>query len=128
MNFLAIIVAGVAGFAFGAVWYTLMAKPWLSAVGLTEETINRANPVPYVTGLIGCVICAAMMNHMFTRGGIDTIGAGLTSGLGLGLFIAVPWLATNYAFAQRPIRLTLIDGGYSTGGCAAIGLVLVLMS
>ncbi|MEM7439878.1 MAG: DUF1761 domain-containing protein [Pseudomonadota bacterium] len=128
MNILAIFAAGIAAFMFGAVWYTVMAKPWMAAVGLTEETINRSNPVPYITGLVACVVCAAMMNHIFTTSGVETLAAGVGSGFGLGLFVAVPWLATNYGFAQRPPALTVIDGAYSTGGCTVMGAVLALLS
>lgn len=32
----------------------------------------------------------------------------------------------NYAYADRPRALTLIDGGYAVLGCALIGAVLGL--
>ena len=32
----------------------------------------------------------------------------------------------NNAFGKRPVKLTLIDGGYATIGCAVMGLVLTL--
>ncbi|MEO1399573.1 MAG: hypothetical protein AAFU56_11995 [Pseudomonadota bacterium] len=44
----------------------------------------------------------------------------------MGLFMSVPWLATNYGFAGRPFRLTLIDGAYAAIGSAVIGTVLTL--
>ena len=37
-----------------------------------------------------------------------------------------PAVMINNAFAGRPFRLILIDGGYATFGCAVIGLVLTL--
>ena len=69
---------------------------------------------------------AGMMRHVFALGGVTEISKGLLSGLGIGLFLATPWIATNYAFAGRPMKLTLIDGGYATIGCAIMGLVLTL--
>ena len=48
------------------------------------------------------------------------------SGLGVGLFFISPWIMINNGYAGRPFRLTLIDGGYATFGCAIIGLVLML--
>lgn len=126
MGYLSVVVAGFAAFAFGAVWYMSLAKPWMAASGVTQEQQKATGPMPYVVALIGAIICAGMMRHIFAASGIDTPMKGLISGLGIGLFIAVPWLATNYAFALRPKLLTLIDGGYSSGGCAVIGLVLTL--
>jgi hypothetical protein len=126
MGFIAVIVAGLAAFIWGALWYTLMAKHWLAAVGLTEETINRSNPVPYVISLVSAILVAGMMRHIFMSSGVDTVMYGAISGFGLGLFVAVPWLATNYGFAQRSLSLTVIDGMYSTVGCTVIGIVLTL--
>lgn len=126
MEFVAVIVAGLAAFAWGAIWYSIMAKPWMAANGLTEETINRSNPVPYIISLATVILVAGMTRHIFVTSGVDTVWLGAVSGFGLGLFIAVPWLATNYGFAQRPFALTLIDGTYSTVGCTVIGIVLTL--
>ena len=126
MTVLSVFAAAVASWVFGAIWYSVMAKPWLSAVGLTEETINRKNPVPYIGSFLA-VLVAGMMRHVFFTSGIDSVGKGFITGLGIGLFLATPWLATNYLFAQRPKALILIDGAYATGGCAVMGLVLMLI-
>ena len=130
MGFFAVIAAGVAAFIFGAIWYMVLAKPWMAASGVevdeSGQPANRANPVPYITSIVGAIIVAGMMRHVFVLSGIDTVGEGLVSGLGIGLFMSVPWLATNYGFAGRPFRLTIIDGGYAAIGSAVIGTVLTL--
>lgn len=129
MGILAVLVAGVAAFAFGAVWYTLMASQWMAVSGVPVadgKPANQSNPVPYIVGLVGCILVAGMTRHIFVLGGIDSAGEGLISGFGLGLFVVVPWIATCYGFAARPLKLTLIDAVYATGGCTVIGLVLTL--
>ncbi|WP_299728501.1 DUF1761 domain-containing protein [uncultured Tateyamaria sp.] len=131
MGFLAVVVAGIAGFMFGAVWYTIMAKAWMAASGVPlneagDAPANRADPIPYITSLLGGILVAGMMRHVFVLSGIDTLGEGLVSGFGVGLFLVSPWIATFYAFGARPFRLTLIDGGYATFGCTVIGTVLML--
>ncbi len=126
MEFLNVAAAAVAAWIFGSIWYMALAKPWMEDVGLTEDTIDRKNPVPYIGSFLCALIVAGMMRHIFESSGVHTSGYGLISGLGLGLFIAAPWLTTNYLFAGRPKRLILIDGGYATGGCAVMGLVLTL--
>jgi hypothetical protein len=35
MEFLSVIAAAVGAFAFGAVWYMAMSKPWMAASGVT---------------------------------------------------------------------------------------------
>ena len=37
VNYLAILIATVAGFAFGAAYYMSLSKPWLAALGKTKE-------------------------------------------------------------------------------------------
>ena len=67
-----------------------------------------------------------MMRHIFSMASIDGVASGALAGLGVGLFFITPWIAMNYAYAMRPAKLTLIDGGFSTIGCMIIGLVLGL--
>ncbi|WP_299281428.1 DUF1761 domain-containing protein [uncultured Tateyamaria sp.] len=129
MGFLAVVIAGVAGFMFGAVWYTVFANPWMEASGVPVKDgkpANSANPLPYITSIVGAILVAGMMRHVFVLSGIDSVGEGLVSGFGVGLFLVTPWIATFYGFGARPFRLVLIDGGYATFGSAVIGTVLTL--
>jgi hypothetical protein len=72
------------------------------------------------------LLVAGMMRHIFGMVGIASPGAGLVAGLGIGLFFISPWIMINNAYEMRPFRLTLINGGYATFGCALMGLVLTL--
>jgi hypothetical protein len=129
MEILNVIVAGVAAYAFGAVWYMSLAKPWVAAVGLDVDENGRPvnnSPLPYVIAFVGAIVTAGMMRHVFALSGIDTPVKGLVSGLGIGLFLVTPWIAANYAFGNRPRNLFLIDAGFATGSCTVIGLVLCL--
>lgn len=126
MGFIAVIAAAIAAYVFGAVWYMVMAKPWMEAAGVDPATINRGNPKPYIISFISVVVVAGMMRHIMHLSGLDTPALGLMAGFGLGIFIATPWIFTNYAFAQRPMKLALIDGTYATVGCTIMGVVLTL--
>jgi hypothetical protein len=130
MGFIAVIAAAIAGFAFGAVWYMTLGKPWAEAAGVKLDDQGRPaegmSPVPFVISGICMLLVAGMMRHIFAMAGIDGVGKSLLGGLGVGLFFITPWMAMNYAYAMRPGRLTLIDGGYSVIGCGLIGLVLGL--
>ncbi len=129
MGIIAVIVAAFAGFAFGAVWYMALAKPWVAAAGIETDAHGRPknnSPLPFVLAGIAMILVAGMMRHTFALSGIDTPGKGLISGLGIGLFFISPWIMINNAYGDRPFRLTMIDSGYATFGCAIIGLVLSL--
>jgi hypothetical protein len=129
MEYLNVIAAGIAAFAFGAVWYMSMAKPWMAAaeikLGPDGRPANASDKMPFVIGLVGMLVAAGMMRHIFGMAGIDTIGEGVTAGLGIGAFSVMPWVAMNYAFGQRKPMLTLIDGVNVVVGSGIIGLVLM---
>ncbi|RPE64746.1 uncharacterized protein DUF1761 [Pacificibacter maritimus] len=123
-----VLVAAAAGFAIGAVWYMALSKQWVTAAGIacddTGKPIGGFSAAPFVVSGICMLLVAGMMRHMFAMAGIDGIGKGLVSGLGVGLFFIAPWIAMNVAYAMRPRALAVIDGGYAVIGCGVIGLVL----
>ena len=93
MEFLNVIVAAVAAWVFGAVWYMLLSKPWMKAAGIKVDENGKPegeSALPYILSIIAMLIVAGMMRHMFVTSGITTLGAGLVSGLGVGLFFITP--------------------------------------
>ncbi|MFN3144356.1 MAG: DUF1761 domain-containing protein [Paracoccaceae bacterium] len=126
MELLNVIAAAAAAWIFGAVWYGVIGKQWMAASGLTEETVNRSNPVPYIGSFLCALLVAGMTRHIMAASGVETPGAAVVMGLGLGAFIAAPWIATNVLFGQRDRNLIWMDGAYPTVGMALMGLVLAL--
>jgi len=127
MEYLGVVVAAVASYAFGAAWYMILAKQWMEASGVTEEEVSDKNPAPFIISFVMTLLVAGMMRHAFEFAGITTPNKGLWAGFGLGAFIAAPWIITNYAFAGRSMRLMFIDGLYAIIGCTIIGLILTLL-
>lgn len=129
MEIINVIVAAAAGWIFGAVWYMALSKPWVEASGVEVGDDGRPkdkSPTPFILSAIAMIIVAGMMRHIFGMAGIASVGKGLLAGLGIGLFFISPWIMINNAYAGRPFRLTVIDGGYAAFGCAIIGAVLSL--
>lgn len=127
MGFLAVILAAAVMFGTGAVWYMTLAKPWMKAVGRTEEDIKAdKSPLPFIIAGVAAISAAGMMRHMFAASGMTGIWEGLVSGLGVGLFIVAPWVVLHYAFAGRPRSLWWIDAGHVILAFTLGGLVLGL--
>jgi hypothetical protein len=129
MGIVAVIVAAAAGFGFGAIWYMALAKPWVAAANIQVDADGKPidnSPLPFVMAAVAMVLVAGMMRHTFALSQIDDPGKGLMSGLGIGLFFISPWIMINNGYGGRPFRLTLIDGGDATFGCAIMGLILTL--
>ena len=128
MEILNVIVAALAAFAFGAVWYMSMSKPWIRAAEIPVDASGKpqgnGSAMPFVVGLVAMLVVAGMMRHVFAMSGLTTVGQGVMGGFGIGAFLITPWVAMNYAFGMRKPALTLIDGVNSVVGCTIMGVVL----
>ncbi|MEO0381294.1 MAG: DUF1761 domain-containing protein [Pseudomonadota bacterium] len=131
MEFLSVLAAAGAAWVFGAVWYSIFAKPWVSGSRVPVDDdgapINRADPKPYLLSILAMLFVAGTMRYAFSIMEITTAMKGLTSGMGIGMFFIAPWIMLNNGYAARPFSLTLIDGGYAAFGCAIIGLVIAIL-
>ena len=130
MDVIAILLAALAGFATGAAWYIKFSRPWLRASGIPldddGQPVVQAGVTPFAISGVAMLFVSAMMRHMLEASGIESPGASLVAGLGVGAFFIAPWVAMNYAYAMRSPRLLLIDNGYAIVGCGVIGLILGL--
>jgi Protein of unknown function (DUF1761) len=129
MEILNVLAAAAASWVFGAVWYMALAKPWMAAAGVECDENGRPkggnSPLPFVLSAITMILVAGFLRHIYAMAGIDSVGKGAIGGLGVGLFFIAPWTMINNAYAMRPFKLTLIDGGYAVIGCTLIGAVLM---
>jgi hypothetical protein len=130
MEFLNVIAAAVGAFAFGAVWYIALSKPWAAAAGIPLDAAGKpqgdGSPMPFVIGIVAMILVAGMMRHIFATSGITTISGGIMGGFGIGAFLITPWVAMNYAFSMRKPMLSVIDGVNSIVGCTIMGIILTL--
>lgn len=128
MEYLHVLVAGFAGYAFGALWYGVLGARWQAAVGLGPEDVRPAKNVrAYVLGIVANVVVAGMIRHIFESSGVAGPLNAAVSGFGLGLFIAGSYIALNYAFARRPASLSFIDIGHAAGSATVIAVALDLL-
>jgi hypothetical protein len=99
INYIAVIVATLAGFGLGAVWYMVLGRAWMRAIGKTEAEIKQnqvgAKALPFVIALVALFVMALML-------------AGLMGHLGF----VITTMGVNHAFAGAKPMLTLIDGGH----------------
>ena len=131
MGILSVVAAAAAGWVFGAIWYMTLSKPWLAVSGVEcgpdGKPLNRSDPTPFLLSALAMLLVAGFMRHVFASSGIDTLGKGVLSGLGVGLFFIAPWTMINNAYPGRPFLLTMIDSGYAIIGCGIMGGVLILV-
>jgi hypothetical protein len=129
INWLAVVVAGAAGWLVGAVWYTVLSKQWLAAQGKTVESAKaeaagQSLPVLLAVVFVANLIMAAMLYGIMVHVGPFTIRSGMISGALIWFGFVVTAIATNYAFQGRKTMLTVIDGGYWLAVLLVIGAIL----
>jgi hypothetical protein len=126
---LTILIAAIAGWLAGAVWYGILGKPWLAALGRTKKDINkkRGTPafyVPFVVAFIANLIIAWVLCGLMRHIGPLSLRSGLISGGFVWLGFVLTTLATNNAFGGRKFMLTVIDAGHWLAVLLVIGAVL----
>jgi hypothetical protein len=117
VNYLAVIIAALAGFGLGAIWYTVLAKPWMHAVGLSEAECKARNQgagrvVPFAISIVALFVMAWMLAGIMGHLGQVSIRGGMISGFLVWLGFVITTMGVNHAFAGAKTTLTLIDGGY----------------
>jgi hypothetical protein len=127
MNYLAIILAAIMGFAFGSVYYNLLSKRWMTATGLTKAKINK-NSLPalfiiaFVANIIMAWVLAGVVGHLGP--GQVTIRNGIISGVFIWVGFILTTIAANNACSMRKPMLTVIDSGHWLGVLVVMGAVI----
>jgi hypothetical protein len=131
INFLAVFIAALAGFGFGAVYYMTLSKPWMNAVGWTPDDQARhlkgeLNPskTPFLIAIIANLIMAWVLAGLIAHTGTVTIRSGIISAAFAWFGFVITTLAVNYGFSGRKPMLTLIDGGHWLGVLLIMGAVI----
>ena len=130
INYLAIVVAAVAGFAFGAAYYMTLSGPWLAASGRTKEEVTvKRSPVPFIVSIVALVIMAwvlaGTLGHLGP--GQVTLKNGIVSALFLWLGFVVTTVFVNNAYPGRKYMLSVIDSIHWLGVLVIQGAIIGAM-
>ena len=133
INYLAVVLAAVVAWLAGAVWYGLLANPWVAAHGKTMDqfkaeqaahkgTVHGWLPfaLAFVAELVMAYVLAGMVGHL----GSVTIRSAVISALFVWAGFMVTTMLVNNAFAGRRYVLTLIDAGHWLVVVIVIGVVI----
>ena len=99
----------------------------MAATGLTKEYINEHKEQAYkgyAVSIVGSIIFVLGLATLVEATGAADLAEGLALGLIAGVGFVATTQAANYAFENRPLKLYLINIGYSVVGFAIIGALL----
>lgn len=125
INWWAIIVATIAYFLVGSLWYTLLfGRQWIRLQGLKPEEIEGSNPMLFVASFMVELTAVAFLALFMNAAGVNTAFWGFLSGFGMGVLLFA--LTTNNFFftMNRSAGLHLINNGFHLVALSIAGLIL----
>ena len=126
INYLAVLVAALVGFAAGAVWYRVFGVHWMAALDRKPEDI-KPTPGPFIVAfvaqLVMAYVLAGLIGHL---GGAVNVQNSIVSAAFVWLGFVATTIAVNDSFQGAKPSLTLIDAGHWLVVLALMGFVIGL--
>ena len=130
VNYWAVGLAAVASFLFGALWYGLLGRHWLAALGKTDEELKASagfmTPmvVTFIAEMVMAWVLAGVMAHLLKGGVAVGVRNGVLTAALLWVGFVATTLASNNAFQGQRRMLTVIDGGHWLGVMLIQGAII----
>ena len=132
VNFLSILVAAIAAWIFGGIYYTALSRPWMAAQGKTLEQCKAeragksglAMAAPFVLVFVGEFIMAWVLYGILVHLDMFNVRAGIISAAFCWFGFVLTTITANNAFSDRKPMLTVIDGIGWLGAMLIIGAIL----
>ncbi len=130
LNWLAVLVAAVAYFMLGAIWYSkaLFGNTWIASSGVDMNNPDARKGVggimafTFLLEFITCIGLAILAYRMMLDGAISGIKLGLFTGI---CFSSIG-IAISYLYQSKRMALTLIDGGYHILGNVLAAIIICI--
>lgn len=129
INWLAVLVGGLAYFMLGALWYSALFKnAWirLSGVNMNDPNAKKGVAQIMMASFVLMIVASAGMGILITRIGSSGWMTGLKIGLIAGLCFSATSISISYLYEKRPLGLHLINGLYNTVGCVLAGIIIAV--
>ncbi len=128
INWLAVLVGGLAYFFLGALWYSpvLFGKKWqgYNAALMSDPNAKKGAGGIMVLSAILMIVCALGLALLATRFGISGWVGGLKLGILTGICFAGTAVHISYVYEKRPLGLHLINGLYNVAGNVLAAIII----
>lgn len=126
LNWLAVVVAGLAYFVLGAVWYSepLMGRQYRSALGLDPDRSGTPEPKSLIVNLVGWLVSALALALVMVAAGASGVGDGILFGLLVGVGMVVSQMLVTTTYEGRGTALVKVNAPYAIIGYVVMGIIL----
>lgn len=130
LNWLAIVVAALAYFSLGALWYSkvLFAKRWIADLKIDVNSPDAKKGMGMMFGGSLLLMFVQSLAIAIIANRLELIGAGWMSGLKLGALTGACFCAAsvgvNYLYEKKPFSLFLINAGYAIVGNIIVAIII----
>ena len=128
VNYLAVLVAAIAYFALGAIWYIppVMGNAWQRAGGIEIPEGEGPNPILFVGTIVAYVVAGLATAVLAVGSGTDTAAEGALLGLvvGVGYAFSAAAVSALYDRKPQPMAWWLINGIFNVIGLVVVAIIV----
>ena len=129
LNWLHILVAALAYFALGAIWYgPLFSKKWIAyqQIDMNNPDAKKGVAAIMFTSFVWMFLVTTALAILVNRLGLTEAVSGIKWGLLTGVFFSAAALSITYLYVKKPIGLHFIDGLYHVLGQVIAAVILTV--
>jgi len=125
-NYLAIVVAAIAYFLLGGLWYgVLFHKAWMNLEQMTiEQARGVSHVIPYIVSFLLELLVAYSLAQLCIWRNANTASRGASVGALVWVGFVGPIALMTYMFEMRPRALYAINEFYPLAGLILMGAIL----
>lgn len=114
VNLVGVLLAAVAMFFVGFIWYgMLFSEIWMAGRGFVEADFESANPAWMAGGFLIELVMAFGIGWLMRRQNISVFSTAISFALPLGILIAVPLASYEFVYGvQHSIGAWLVDASH----------------
>ena len=130
ISFLAIVLAAIASFILGHVWYhpRLFGAQWMRLVNVTPEHVEQGKrfmPLSALAAFVANLLVASVMDYLGVTLGVIDIAGAVQLALWCWIGFVVPTTLGTVLWEHRPLTLYLINASYWLVSFVVMAVVLL---
>jgi len=129
INWLAVIVAGIAYFMLGGLWYSkaLFGSKWaaLQKMDMNDPNMKKGVGAIMFYSFILMLFTAIGLAILVVRMDVVLLSGAIKLGLVTGLLFAITSVSISFVYEKKPMALHFITGGYLLLGNIVAAIILV---